>query len=369
MKIISTGYNKTGEFTNPQDWLKRISFYTGIMEELAKKHEVISIERINYEGVCQQNGVQYHFINLKKSVVLFPGLMHRFIKKQHPDVVLVHSFNFPLQVIQLAWALGRKTKIIVQNHAERPSSGLRKIFQRIADRYVSAYLFTSAEMGMEWVEKRIIADSKKIAEVMEVSTTFNAIDKKATDVNTGSSNAAVFLWVGRLNANKDPLTVVKAFIKFLSFHPSKKLNMIYQTEELLPQIRELINSNDKAKEAIKLIGQIPNPQLQEFYSNADFFISGSHYESGGVAVCEAMASGCIPIVTDILSFRKMTGSGKCGLLYEPGNDKELLETLLQTEKMDMEKERDKVLKQFNEELSFEAIAEKIDKLITSWSPG
>jgi glycosyltransferase involved in cell wall biosynthesis len=214
----------------------------------------------------------------------------------------------------------------------------RKIFQRLADRYISAYLFTSVEMGMEWVEKGIIGSAEKIVEVMEVSSAFNAIRKKEGDVNTKTSNDTIFLWVGRLNANKDPLTVVKAFINFLSFQPSAKLKMVYQSEELLQRIKELINSNEKAKEAIKLVGQIPNQQLQEFYNGADFFISGSHYESGGVAVCEAMATGCIPIVTDILSFRKMTGYGKCGLLYEPGNDEALLKSLRETEKMDIERD-------------------------------
>jgi glycosyltransferase involved in cell wall biosynthesis len=367
MRIVSTGYNKTREFSNPQDWLKRISFYAGIIEELAKKHEVISIERIDYEGIYHQNGVHYHFIDLKRKFVLFPWRMHRFIKRQHPDVVLVHSFSFPFQIIQLAWTLGKRTKIIVQNHAEKPSKRLRKIFQRVADRYINAYLFTSAEMGMEWVEKRIIKSREKIVEVMEVSTTFYATDKEGGDVITKISTSSVFLWVGRLNANKDPLTVVKAFINFLSFQPLAKLNMVYQSEELLPHVKELINSNTKAKEAINLVGQIPNQQLQEMYVNTDFFISGSHYESGGVAVCEAMASGCIPIVTDILSFRKMTGSGKCGLLYEPGNDKALLNSLLQTGEMDIEKERDKVLKQFKEELSFEAIAGRMNELIACLS--
>src|SRR5687768_17059098 len=113
MKIISTSYIKTGEFDNPQDWLKRIDFYTGILDELARRHEIISIERINYEGVFQQNGVQYYFMRLKGRVTLFPWRMHRFIKRQRPDVVLVHGFNFPLQIIQLGWVLGKKAKIIV----------------------------------------------------------------------------------------------------------------------------------------------------------------------------------------------------------------------------------------------------------------
>jgi len=363
MKIISVGYIKTAEFDNPHDWLKRISFYTGILEELAKWHEVISIERINYKGVYQHKGVTYYFIRLKRKVVLFPWRMHQFIKKQKPDVVLVHGFIFPLQIIQLGWVLGGKVKIIVQNHAEKPSPGVRDFFQRIADRYISTYLFTSAEMGMEWVEKGIIGSKEKIGEVMEVSAAFSTLEKR--NDKTSNSGLPVFLWVGRLNANKDPQTVVSAFIKFLSFQPSAKLYMIYQTEELLQQVRKMIHSNDKAGEAIQLIGQIPNQQLQEWYFKADFFISGSHYESGGVALCEAMSCGCIPLLTDILSFRKMTGPGKCGLLYETGNDKALLNILLETQKMNLQKERIKVLQQFKEELSFEAIAGKINHVLIS----
>jgi glycosyltransferase involved in cell wall biosynthesis len=198
---------------------------------------------------------------------------------------------------------------------------------------------------------------------MEVSAAFSALEKR--NDKTSISGSPVFLWVGRLNANKDPETVVRAFNKFLSFQPSAKLYMIYQADELLQQVREMIDSSDKAREAIQLIGQIPNQQLQEWYFKADFFISGSHYESGGVAVCEAMSCGCIPLLTDILSFRKMTGPGKCGLLYEPGNDKALLNILLQTQKMDLQKEKTRVLQQFKEELSFEAIAGKINQVLNS----
>lgn len=365
MKIISTSYIKTGEFDNPEDWLRRIDFYTGILDELARQHEVISIERINYEGMHQQNDVHYQFIHLKKKIALFPWRIHRFIKRQRPDIVLVHGFIFPFQVMQLRWMLGKKVKIIVQNHAEKPSPGIRNFIQRVADRYIDAYLFTSAEMGRKWVEKGIIASIQKIAEVMEVSSAFKAIDREEKDGSAKAFTAHVFLWVGRLNANKDPLTVIKAFINFLAFQPSAKLYLIYHTEELLQAVKDLINSNEKAKEAILLVGQMPNQELEAWYNEADFFISGSHYESGGVAVCEAMACGCIPIVTDIDSFRYMTGTGKCGFLYEPGNDKALLEILLKTPKMDMPKERDKVLKQFKEELSFETIAGKINKVISS----
>ena len=91
MRIVSTSYSKTPDYSDPVEWLKRISFYTGFLEELAKEHEVISIERINYEGRLTQNSVDYYFMNLPKKVVRFPMRMHRFIKEWKPDVVL----NYP----------------------------------------------------------------------------------------------------------------------------------------------------------------------------------------------------------------------------------------------------------------------------------
>jgi glycosyltransferase involved in cell wall biosynthesis len=161
------------------------------------------------------------------------------------------------------------------------------------------------------------------------------------------------------------LTVVKAFIRFIEHQPGAKLYMIYQTTELLREIEDLAEENVKWKESICLIGKIPHDQLGYWYNSADFIISGSYYEGSGVAVCEAMSCGCIPILTDIVSFRKMTGPGKCGLLYKAGDEEELLSALLQTKKLDKDKERARVLEQFQKELSFEAIAREIHRVITS----
>jgi glycosyltransferase involved in cell wall biosynthesis len=362
MKIISTSYSKTNEFTDPKKWLDKIGFYTGILEELAKGHEVISIERINYEGESDQNGVHYLFLKQKKKIILFPLRMHRLIKQLKPNVVFVNGFIFPFQIIQLWLKLDKAVKIIVLHRAEKPFKGAKRYLQKLADKCVDAYLFTSSEFGNEW--KRNI-NVKKIHEVIQASSVFHPMHKAEAIKIAHVKGSPVFLWVGRLDANKDPVIVVKAFIKYLSVQPLARLYMIYQTEELLPEIRNLIESDSKAMEGITLAGKIPHQQMQEWYSSADFIISSSHYEGSGISVCEAMSCGCIPVITEIISFRKMTGPGKCGLLYEPGNDKELLAALLKTKNMDIEKERANVLQQFKEELSFEAIARKIEQVIIS----
>jgi glycosyltransferase involved in cell wall biosynthesis len=359
MKFIFTSYASSPEFDQPDLWLKRIEGYTGILEILARDNTVIGIERINYEGKYQQSNVDYYFIRQKKKTIYFPARMHRLIKRLKPDVVFINGLIFPLQVIQLRLKLGSAVKIILIHRSEKPFTGIKKFLQRFADRFADAYLFTSSGFGTDWVKNGNIGSIKKIHEVMHGSSVFqpgNRTDARTLLPVTGSP---VFLWVGRLNDNKDPLTVVKAFKNFLLQEPAAGLYMIYHTEELLEEVKSLVADTD----SIKLIGKVEHSKLQSWYNAADFIISGSHYEGGGIAICEAMSCGCIPVVTNIISFRKMTGPGKCGLLYEPGNEKDLLATLLKTNELVKEKERIKVLQQFKEELSFEAIAQKIEQVI------
>jgi glycosyltransferase involved in cell wall biosynthesis len=105
--------------------------------------------------------------------------------------------------------------------------------------------------------------------------------------------------------------------------------------------------------------------LQYWYNSADIILSGSHYEGSGTAVCEAMSCGCMPVVTDILSFRMITDNGRCGLLYEPGNETSLLLALKLTLEIDLQKKQELSLQYFRETLSFEAIAGKIQEIAES----
>ncbi|NOT49900.1 MAG: glycosyltransferase family 4 protein [Chitinophagaceae bacterium] len=357
MRIVSTSYSKTDEFTHPQKWLERISFYTGLLEELGKEHEVISIERINYEGELEQNRVHYHFIKLKNKVTRFPFKMHRFIKKMKPDVVFVNGFIFPLQIIQLRWKLGKKTRIIVLHRSEKPSKELNKWLQKIADKKVDAYLFSSNEFAKDW---RDIIDEQKMHEVIQASSSFQPGDKNIARESLSIKGSTVLLWVGRLDQNKDPLTLIKAFKQFQQDQPQAVLYIIYQSDELINECRELIGANEN----IRLVGKVEHDQLENWYGAADFFISSSHYEGNGIAALEAMSCGCVPVLSSINSFRRMTGPGKCGLLFEPGNVSGLLQALKKANELDREAEKEKVLQQFREELSFEAVARKINRVIT-----
>lgn len=362
MKFVFASYVKTPGFKTPTSWLYRIRAYAGIHKALGIYHEVACVEQINYEGLYSGEGIHYHFLQLPTADKYLPKRLHRFIKQQSPDIVLIHGLHFPLQVIQLRLALGFKVKIIIQHHAERPFNGIKKYLQRCADQFVDAYLFASMEMGLDWVKRGNLRTAHKINEVMELSSVFGPMEQQTARLTTGVEGGPVFLWVGRLNQNKDPLMVVRAFLKFAERQPHVRLYMIYHTDELLTNIQELLKDHAGI---VTLVGQVPHEQLLYWYNSADFIISGSHYEGSGTAICEAMTCGCIPIVTDIPSFRMITNHGKCGMLYEARNETALLNALLQTSQVDILQQQQQCMDYFTSNLSFEAIAQRIAAIAES----
>lgn len=364
MKIVSLSYNYSPEFTSSESWLKRTALYHGSLEDLAKQHEVIAVKQIGWHGLVKHNGVEHQFTNFGTNKFLFTYRINRLVKSLKPDILLLQGLHHPVAFIQLRYLLSKNTRVIAQHHAEKPSKTLKRYFQILADRYIDAYLFSSTALGEDWINAGIVSKADKIHEVMEVSSLFHPVEQNTALQKTGITGTPIFLWVGRLNQNKDPLNVVRGFLKFAETNPSAKLYMIYQTDELLSEVNDLLN-NHANKASVVLVGKVANEDLLYWYNSANFFLSGSHYEGSGTAVCEAMSCGCIPIITDIASFRMITYNGDCGLLYEAGNIDALVNVLKQSQKLDLTSTRQKCLDWFEEKLSFKAIASDIESVAYS----
>ncbi|MEO6682966.1 MAG: glycosyltransferase family 4 protein [Ginsengibacter sp.] len=357
MRFVFLSYHYSSDIHAPEEWLDRIDFYVGSLEYLSKTNTVIRVDYINYEGVFMNKGVQYYCRKPSGRKNYFPLKLHRFVKSLKPDILVVASFHDPIQIIQCRLFLGKKVKIIVQNHAEKPATGIKKQVQKIADKCINAYFFASEITGWEWVKKGTISSKRKIHEIMEVSSEFHPIDQKIAKLKTNITGYPVFLWAGRLNENKDPLTVIKAFLKFHLLHPEARLYLIYQTEELLAKLKTLVSQSNCP--SIYFIGKIPHKEMQYWLNSADFILSGSHYEGSGTVICEAMSCGVIPVVTNISSFKTITANGELGFLYKPGDVDALVLAMGKAMSANRIELRSKILNHFKEHLSFEAIGQKI----------
>lgn len=290
----------------------------------------------------------------------------RIIRKQtheNKGVALVHGFQHPISFLLLKLCLRKKCSFYIQHHSDVPFRNFfRSYLQKLAYKHCDGYFFSSKELANDLLHCGIISHKEAITELMEGSTDFTLKNKMECRRSLNINENFVFLWVGRLNKNKDPLTVLKAFEHFAKENTSACLFMIFGTDELRVEVEQFIKEKNMSN-SIKLIGRAEHEKLELWYNAADVFVSASYYESSSYALCETLACGCFPLLTNIPSFLWMTGNGKIGSYYAPGDDEGLLKKLRELDPKKIETTREERRKHFEELLSFEAIAKTISSTI------
>jgi glycosyltransferase involved in cell wall biosynthesis len=220
---------------------------------------------------------------------------------------------------------------------------------------MDGFIFSSDGIYNEWVKTGAISPNKKFSEILEGSSDFLYTNRNEARQKTGLNGNPVLLWVGRLNENKDPLTVISGFEKLLNEFPQARLYMIYSDEDLKTKINSIILQNPLLRDKVILLGFINYSEIKSYYNSSDYFVLGSHYEGSGFSLVEAMSCGVIPIVTDIPSFRMMTNNGKIGTLWKCGNADSFYYNAKNILMKPLEIESKKSVSYFSTNLSYSAI--------------
>ncbi len=368
IKVIDVVYHCHNEYDQPKQVIAKHAPSLGFTDYLKNRLDISFVKHANYEGIEKINNIEYAFFKSNNSFWHIPFKTHRYIKKQDPDIVIVEGLVFPLQLMMLKLKLGKKCRIIAQYHNEKPFTGLKKYFQKMADYSINTYLFTSRDEAKDWVNKKIIKDPLKCREILEASTYFTKKDKAQSQARVGMRGKYNFLWVGRLNKNKDPFTVLRSFERYASLNPEVRLYMIYQENQLADEVKRMIEQNIVLKKSVTLVGKVIHDELVYWYSAANFYISGSHRDASSYALLEAMACGCIPIVTKIPSFKKITCNGEFGFLFPAGDEKSLSEILNGIEQVNIEEKANAVEKYFRKNLGFKNIADDMVEIFEKLIP-
>jgi len=328
--------------------------------------EVVVVQRFHRESTVTRNGVTYRFCRDSGSPRLSswstsPSVTHAITVLQ-PDVVHVNGLGFPIQTWRLRQRIRRSAVFVVQDHASGAPRGsrvdwparIRNALRRRAMQEVDAFFFTAAEQAEPWKETGLIGDGQRIVAIAEGSTNMRPIARdEARTVSRVDGNPAV-LWVGRLNANKDPLCVVDACGLAMADRPDLTLTMVYSEADLLPAITERLKRHAALAPRVRLVGLVPHDRLAHFYSASDVFVLGSHHEGSGYALIEACACGLPPAVTDIPSFRALTGRGAAGRLWPVGNAHACAAAILSVD-ANRSLERSRVRDHFDRALAWRAI--------------
>lgn len=137
-----------------------------------------------------------------------------------------------------------------------------------------------------------------------------------------------FLVVGRLEKQKDTLTILKAFSSYSKLNPHCKLHIL--GDGLERQKLENYVFENNLQEVVLFHGFISNPY--PYIKQCRAFIMASLYEGFSNAILEAVALNKIVIVSDCPGGnREIVNHGVNGFFFDVGNSEDLVEKIIKSE--------------------------------------
>ena len=322
MKVLFLNYAYDEDLRTPSELIERYHVIHEWCDAVrrAGAERVSVVQRYAQSTQLRLDGIDYFFIDdgmgPKLKWLQDPVDVHEFAARLASDAVhlngTIHFANSLRSVLKPGVA------ILWQSHSNGSPGWRSRWLWKKRCRHIDGLLLTSAAQAEPLRKAGLISNQHDIYEVPVASSTFQPLPHREWRVTLGMHEQTVFLWVGRLNANKDPLTILQGFREIVRHDGHAHLYMIYNESDLFEEVQRTITKLALV-DRVHLLGFIEHEKLPAYYSAADFFVLGSHYEVCGFAVIEAISCGAAPIVTDIPSFRKITRNGSIGFLWQSNN--------------------------------------------------
>lgn len=355
VSLVQVNYAFDNTLRDPDALLERYATLTGWAEAVrdAGADRSAVVQQFSRAARVVRNGIEYVFVE--------GGGVGRAAAALAPDVAHVNGLGFAARTWRLRRALSASAAIVVQNHSDTGPMGRAPLLRLVGAATrgaVDAFLFAAAAHVERWRRAGFIGPHQRTYEVMEASTALEPMPRARAEAISGLRGAPAILWVGRLNANKDPLTVVEAFERALPSLPNATLTMLYGAADLARDVGARIDRHPALRDRVRLIGAVAHHDIAAYYSAADLFVVGSHHEGSGYSLIEALACGVAPVVTDIPTFRLLTADGAVGALWRPGDSTDCARAMVAAASRDLSGERALVRAHFADAFSWPAIGRR-----------
>jgi glycosyltransferase involved in cell wall biosynthesis len=283
------------------------------------------LQAFSRDAVYRRGNVTYRFFEASRSRTPgFGGASLGWVRRMEhtgdgvPDIVHLHGLAFPLHAVMIAKVFPT-APLLAQDHASQPPRRWRRYLHRWAFRRLAGVGFTAAEQARAFIVGGVLRPGIPVFQIPEGTSRFTPGDVPAARQATGLYGNPCLVWLGNLDGNKDPLTVLEALRLALSRLPDPHLWCLFRAAPLLEQVQRLLRQDASLAPRVHLLGARPHAEIELFLRAADFLVQGSHREGSGYAVIEALACGRPALVTDIPAFRTLTGNGAVAALSPPGN--------------------------------------------------
>jgi glycosyltransferase involved in cell wall biosynthesis len=359
--VVHIGFFKDPGGRSPSELLEAWPTLVDVAEAAARTGiEVSVVQASAHAERLQRHRIDYHFLPFGDTPLALQrnAAFGALLRALAPDVLHIHGLCFPREVLALA-ALLPRCPIVLQDHA----NGVPRLWRRPACRrglsVAAGIAFCALEQARPFTRAQLIRPDTPLYEVPEATSRFMPGDRDAARRLAGISGDPAVLWVGHLNSNKDPLTVLEGVSAAACALPRLRLYCCFGTSSLLPQVRRRISADPELRGRVELLGRVPHERIEHLMRAADLFVLGSHREGSGYSLIEALACGLPPVVTDIPSFRTLTAAGAVGVLWRHDDAPALCAALQSAAAQVSPATRAAVRAHFERELSFDALGAKL----------
>ena len=335
--------------------------FVGELVDRANRIEKINIFNVKY---------LVREVNLFKDILAFISI-YKILKIEKFDIIHTHSSKAGFLARIAAKLCG--DSLVVHTVHGFPFNDYMNVFKKYFYIKIEKFLSTLSDaiITVSNLNKKKIIELK-ISEQSKITNIYSGIDlklfRKKIDFSLKdelkiSDDFVLIGSVGRLSAQKDPLTLVNAFELVLKEIPNVKLVFVGDGElkhEVLKKINEL-----RLQKSIYLIGNKMDPW--NVYPSLDLFVMSSIYEGLGRSITEALC-GEVPVVcTNVEGVPELVQNNITGYLVKPKDCNDLAKGILKSlDDMDHSKNMAKAGSKFvNENFDVKNMVKKIDNLYCS----
>ena len=354
LRVVQVGFHVDTEERDAKSLLRAWPTLSAVAKASAGAGvHVTVVQAAHRKEIVERDGVTYYFVD---DTSRRPARVFDRVASLAPDVVHVQGLNAPRATRPLSRAVPH-VPILVQDHGSIVPTGWRANAWRLAHSPIAGVAFTARDQATPWKRAKVLRGDLPVFEVLESSSDFMPGDRDAARLATGMSGDPCLLWTGRLDANKDPLTMLAAFELVAATLPAARLYCCFGDAPLVAEVEERVASSDMLRERVTLLGRVPHEELEACYRAADFFVQMSHREGSGYSLLEAMACGTTPIVTDIPPSRAIVGTA--GSLTPVGDARALADAIVGWAARGRDELRSATRARFDAALTFDAIGRQL----------
>ena len=258
------------------------------------------------------------------------------INKINPDVIHLHGVNY-LSNYLLFNKQKHRTPLIFSTHGGIfHTKNLKHIKKMYFNTIIKSHLKNADKIiAVSENDKKLfsaIANENKI-ELIE-----NAINLKKFKISERKPVRNSFAFVGRLSNNKRIDLLIDVFSKLKN--KDFKITIVGKDFDNLKDRLEKKTREYGLTDKLEFTGEVSEKKLIQIFKTTEFFISASEYEGFGISAIEAMASGLIPVLSQIPSFKTFVTSKHNGFIVDFSNIKNAtiqLEQILKISKTERQK--------------------------------